>query len=309
MSEIPGQEISTPTAGLVTLTPHVYWHKKSQKWMAMCVGRCPQTKYLGLFCSPAEAAKAITHHIREVHTLVTPQKNLFRNLPAFHSHFIALADTFGHCLPGDLETAYQADVYAQEMYQSDPIFEVLSIQGKIGPWKEALWKSWKKLSLQEPGPSEPAAPATLEHRVMFAWRVLSDVVMDMNKVKFSNWAQSTGRNNQYHSGWLSMIQDIKIVSKQRQHSRAKRVELGESGSKYWMCKQSQSTEPLTGLAAAADLLTTILKDPPITASDWLTKMAAARPFLPHQPISSNNSKGLRPHQPKSSNNAKGSPPH
>jgi hypothetical protein len=130
----------------------VYEHRSSSRWQAYS-----KKVYLGLFSTQVEAAQAILAHEGNGATLKDLAVNggscrhgTVRIGPRLE-RFTELLDTFGHCLPGDLEAAFDAYSHpgVRKMYDSEPLLEVLSIQGKTGPWKLHLFRQWEQA--QAPG--------------------------------------------------------------------------------------------------------------------------------------------------------------
>ena len=49
---------------------------------------------------------------------------------------------YSGCLLGDLESSRLHLTLSKAMFSDDPALEVLSLQGKMGPWKFQLYKAW-----------------------------------------------------------------------------------------------------------------------------------------------------------------------
>lgn len=111
----------------------VGWSPRHSKWYARdgCTG-------LGLFDDESAAAEAMAAH-RGVPAmkLVSPAAQI-QLFSIWHQ-----AWTSDNLLPCDLEATIERAHLHQPMYSALPALEVWSLQGKFGPWKDALWEAWE----------------------------------------------------------------------------------------------------------------------------------------------------------------------
>ena len=200
----------------------VQWHKKGHKFQAMC-SQCKRKQYLGLHVTVGNALARVQQHFQTVHPdqeLPAAKKKRKRKIPAKKdlAIFSELYLTFKHCIPGDLEAAALADKAHRQMYEADALYELLSVMGKIMPFKEALFQAWQTKAPKRPrlSTSEPD-----RERAQQAAEVLQEAARLLSNKNFPAWSECSGRNNQFHSGHLKALQDWKIVEHQRAQTRSK----------------------------------------------------------------------------------------
>lgn len=127
----------------------------------MC-SQCKRKQYLGLHVTVGNALARVQQHFQTVHPdqeLPAAKKKRKRKIPAKKdlAIFSELYLTFKHCIPGDLEAAALADKAHRQMYEADALYELLSVMGKIMPFKEALFQAWQTKAPKRPrlSTSEP----------------------------------------------------------------------------------------------------------------------------------------------------------
>ena len=203
------------TAGVTGQFWSVTWHQKGQRFQAMC-RICKPAKYLGLHSTTQAGTDAVVSHFKERHRghklpdavdacKPVPKAVLKQDLERFQE----LYSTFKHCVPGDLDAACQAATRHANMHAADSLYEMLSIMGKIGPFKEALFAAW-----QEHWHARDAAtdvPNSPEARAVLAAAVLRTAAQKLDGRDFQAWSDSTGRRNARHSGHLKALQDWMII--------------------------------------------------------------------------------------------------
>ena len=170
--------------------------------------------WIGEFKSESEGTQALRAHFQSCHPDQTtprisgsgvglPRRTQAQDVESFKE----LHATFKHCLPGDLESsiALYCDPAFRAMIDDDPVFEVLSVQGKIQPFKEALLRAWTELHTPHQTTHTP------QERAQRAIFTLQRSIRSLSALRFPEWSSSTGRHNQYHSGWLKAAFDWKII--------------------------------------------------------------------------------------------------
>lgn len=179
--------------------------------------------WIGEFRSESEGTQALRAHFQSCHPdqatppisgsgVGLPRRTQAQDVESFKE----LYATFKHCLPGDLESCItlDQDPAFRAMIDDDPVFELISVQGKIQPFKEALLSAWKEL----PTPHQTTrTPWERGQRAVFT---LQRAIRSLSANKFPEWSCSTGRHNQYHSGWLKAAIDWKII---KPHTKAART--------------------------------------------------------------------------------------
>ena len=205
------------------------------------------------------------------------------------SRMKVLHSTFRGCLPGDLEAAAMAftgvltslhedmpQASHRDMFDEDPLWEVLSIQGKTGPWKNALHAAWKNRMSRRPDGREVPP-----HWIQAA--VLLRALESMSGKDFQPWSDSCGRNNQFHSGWLALVRSLGLI--EPDPDEAGTYVLGQLGKHF---RKSPDMKPafarLTQMSAGAAALKQAWGQPLESVHDWaesycLVKAALAEAAL------------------------------
>lgn len=189
------------------------------------------------------------------------------------SRMKVLHSTFRGCLPGDLEAAAMAftgvltslhedmpQASHRDMFDEDPLWEVLSIQGKTGPWKNALHAAWKNRTSRRPDGREVPP-----HWIQAA--VLLRALESMSGKDFQPWSDSCGRNNQFHSGWLALVRSLGLI--EPDPDEAGTYVLGQLGKHF---RKSPDMKPafarLTQMSAGAAALKQAWGQPLESVHDW-----------------------------------------
>lgn len=276
-------------------TKGITWMTKGsmQRWRVQWSGA-----YIGLFQNLADAEEALAKFCAERHLEaeastadVGPRSVKARILRcrAFHQ-------ALGHCIPADVEAsllAYHGPGASKatphcnmpacshlEMFDFDSALEVISIQGKTGPWKTALFASWGKYLGSQPGDVRTSGPLTRQQRVSRLLPILKATVEEMNGKQFPEWSSNTGKKNQFHSGWLALIgsESLKLVA----HHDEGELLLGEGGGRYrWTGDSEEAATILLRLTAGSDVLKCAWAMPLQTAREWLDSITFARSGLEH----------------------------
>ena len=180
-----------------------------QRWR-VCLGK----KYLGVTKELPEAKKLLETAVgaERFRQLKSPGKMGTRQCRV--QRFRALHRVFRHFLPGDLEAALQAHTGIitsrhhempqcshEPMFLWDPLLEVLSIQGKTGPWKNALYLAWQRRY-------RPDEIAPVDTRTA---AIILDALTEVSGRQYQAWSDSCGRNNQHHSGWLALVRSLDLI--------------------------------------------------------------------------------------------------
>jgi hypothetical protein len=112
--------------------------RRAASWQVSIKG-----KYMGIFPTELAAAKEVVRLLKlgsVTELLKKPAQYLdkavarFKAMRAFWSQ-----DVF---VPGDLESAIAHRSKSAAMFKAEPALEVLSVQGKYGPWKDKLLAAW-----------------------------------------------------------------------------------------------------------------------------------------------------------------------
>ena len=116
-------------------------------------------------------------------------------------------------LPGDVEHAIRAEADHQQMFKADPGYRALSLHGKYGPWKDALFQAWQQAG--SPGtevprgelPDDPERARRVHGVLLAAVKLMAEVPLDVRQA----WTQHVGRHVCRHHGYLVMLQDLGIL--------------------------------------------------------------------------------------------------
>ena len=233
--------------------------RRAASWQVSIKG-----KYMGIFPTELAAAKEVVRLLKlgsVTELLKKPAQYLdkavarFKAMRAFWSQEVFV--------PGDLESAIAHRSKSAAMFKAEPALEVLSVQGKYGPWKDKLLAAW----LRSGRPRAGKLP--LEQRAGIISRVLRSACQDMSGEDLADWVQNCGRSVTHHSGFLSMLVRLRVVHLSPRGALA----LGVNGARYaFTGKESsvQVSESLACLAGACDDLQDILAEPPQTGAQWLS---------------------------------------
>ena len=183
-------------------------------------------------------------------------------------------------LPGDLSAAVRAEADHRSMFAVEPVLHLASIQGKYGPWKDALFRAWQETpGAPSQGPLEhlePPGADGLDSRASALFRVLSRAACLLHQVDYKVWDQHCGRHVAHHSGFLALLADLKVLSH------------GATGTQLRLSSARGAKVPMHELAATADIprlsryvlaaecLTRHLREPPRTFAEYVRNYAAYR---------------------------------
>jgi len=251
----------------LTLTPraekknskykYVYWKRVSatrECWQGLVKGT-----YLGVFRTELLAAKAVARHlgVPVVELQKSPASYFLRDVVLrFRATRIYWAP--GVFIPPDLEAAVQHQTVSKAMYNAEAAYEILSVQGKYGPWKHALFKAWTANGR----PSSRGLPPQARADNVVA--VLRSACEFMHGHNLTAWVQHCGRGVTHHSGFVPMLLRMQVIR------RAASGPLHLGLSKYaFTCRRSvQVSRCLQGLLLACDKLRGVLASPPRTCQQW-----------------------------------------
>lgn len=241
----------------------VVWKRQTPRraaaWQVSIKGQ-----YMGIFPTELAAAKDVARRLK-LGSVKDLLKKRAQYLDKAVSRFKAMRAFWNPeaFVPGDLESAIAHRSWSAAMFKAEPAFEVLSVLGKYGPWKDKLLAAW----LRSGRPRKGELP--LERRAAIISGVLRSACQDMSGEHLADWVQNCGRSVTHHSGFLPMLVRLRLI---RPSLRGELV-LGVNGARYaFNGKESsvQVSESLGCLAGACDDLQDILAEPPRTGAQWLS---------------------------------------
>lgn len=162
------------------------------------------------------------------------------------------------------------------MFQSDSIYQVLSVQCKTGPFRTALLGSWQAST------AYPLAEGASRGKA--AGLILLGAIRSMHNQRHPTWEENTGRGNSHHSGWLALANRFHLVANSdpvKSTSTDEVLFLGASGSAYVTLPLGidRVSLELDRLAEASDILMNCLKEAPASPIDWLQKLKTVKEDL------------------------------
>lgn len=162
------------------------------------------------------------------------------------------------------------------MFQSDSIYQVLSIQCKTGPFRTALLGSWQAST------AYPLAEGASRGKA--AGLILLEAIRSMHNQRHPIWEENTGRGNSHHSGWLALANRFHLVASSdsvKSSSTDEVLCLGASGNAYVTLPlgMDRVSLELNRLAEASDILMSCLKEAPTSPMAWLEKMKTVKKQL------------------------------
>ena len=138
--------------------------------------------------------------------------------------YFAVNAVIGDGIQGDLSAAEAAEELHGAMFTKECGLWLASLQGKYGPWKNALWTAWQ-LHGQD----------AEEGRVGIFWCVLQHATLEMSKTKYQDWSDHCGKSVAHHSGFLKLLIDLGLVQlhpvKEEGEQVAKRRKVGPGAIK------------------------------------------------------------------------------
>ena len=172
---------------------------------------------LGAFRHQVEAADAIAERsdcsrqelLKEKEVRLRPRLMLLRMKSA--------GQVFQGLWPGDLESMRSTTVgLSKAMFKAAPTLIILSVQGKYGPWHEALANAWRQCGKPNFSAAklirvqESTSPGVMEHA-----EALKDVLVEaaklMHMVNLKVWVLNCGRNVSHHSGPAPLLMRCNIL--------------------------------------------------------------------------------------------------
>lgn len=271
-----------------------------------------EQRTLGTFNLQVEAADAIAkelgcsrqHLVREKQSRLRPGQMLCRLRSA--------GKIFQGLLPGDLESMQCfATGAARAMLKAAPVLIIMLLQGKYGPWHEALTKAWRKCGRPSFSAAkclcvqESTSPGVMEHA-----ESLKDVLVEaaklMHMVDLKVWITNCGKNVSHHSGPAPLLMRCDIVDSinDPQSSTSPGVqgdELKIGDSWYRLrpdtqeSRSSGATPKIAMLIAASHAWIPAWVKPPSSMAEWKCQMYAII-----EQLSKCKAPGLQPHISKKS---------
>jgi hypothetical protein len=184
-------------------------------------------------------------------------------------------------LPADLEDAVQRLPAEKGMYKAEPALHLLSLQGKYGPFRQALFEAWKSTG---PGVQESRSPGdrnSVESRAELVFQVVCVALKKCHRVPMDTWVRNCGRGVSYVSGFLPTLARLKLLKHQSTGRHILR--LGMRGEPYALqctgkAKQT-AIELLQGYVRAADVFAEALQTPLRTCTEWINCLTSVRSRL------------------------------
>ena len=190
-------------------------------------------------------------------------------------------------LPADLASACQQRRQASSLFDEEPALELLSVQGKYGPWKTALLMAWCQTSRRRTS-RQKTSRCGVSSRAALLLRALSQACRLMANVDYKDWVNHWGRGVTHHSGFIPMLLRLQVIRKSAARDRGSLC-LGLGSSSYRLASRAQSTR-LGAWVVASDVIAQVLEanSTPRTLEEYwhLWKALEARrqelPALPAQ---------------------------
>lgn len=295
---------------------HVYWHIASHRWEARLdgttLGYCSDSRSaalmalaLHLFTAFHDTAMHFKQHMCFTATLCKPQElqiltqvcstlNLddIKDLKAGNGANkpsclkarlpMCVAQRSGH-LPGDLENAVFHQTASRLMFEAEPGLEVLSVQGKYGPWRDALLQAWQSSNGSRQAVSRSCRAVKLSklsshQRALNILPIIQKAALQMHNSDQEAWIRNCGRNVSKVLGWLPLLDRIGAIKHRDLVPKVHRAGLKQltfgalQGDYLWL---PNGTAPVLAAVAllceAGDILRKVLHPPPRTCSGWLQK--------------------------------------
>jgi hypothetical protein len=189
-------------------------------------------------------------------------------------------------LPADLASACQLRHQAGSLFDEEPALELLSRQGKYGPWKIALHMAWCKTSGRRTSRRKTSRRG-VSSRVALLFRALSQACRLMANVDYKDWVDHWGRGVTHHSGFIPMSLRLQVIRKSAARDRGS-LRLGLGSSNYYRLASSARLTRLGAWVAASDVIAQVLEasSTPRTLEDYWNiwqALEARRQELPALP--------------------------
>jgi hypothetical protein len=165
-----------------------------------------------------------------------------------------------HCVhsglfPGDVEACRLHLTISRAMFSDDPVLEVVSLQGKMGPWKFHLCKAWIEVRPRSLRSRRLSDEDTATRTAVLA-RILQTAAKRCASEDFTKWVENVGRHNQYHAGFVQMLLRLNLLvhASSTQHSKPSFCGRLRSSQQYYAVESqvSRPQQPLQELCAWAD---------------------------------------------------------
>jgi hypothetical protein len=168
-------------------------------------------------------------HQKEQRPLAQKDKTHLREI------FVVMERLLEKELPGDIEQSILSETEHRQMFDSEPALWLLSLHGKYGPWKRCLFQAWQAGGAGVAGGVRRAGGAgeagDIPQRAACILQVLHRAVLLMAAVSREErqaWTTHCGRNVAHHSGYLALLQDLKVVSQKQHWPAAQKIDLSAS---------------------------------------------------------------------------------
>ncbi len=177
----------------------------------------------------------------------------------------------------------EAQNYAQKMFEADPLYELLSLGCRWGPWKIQLFKAWSVHSDVLPKSQGHSTNDQIRYqqrrkRATGALKVLKATVnaIQEDRMLAQAWTYNSNDNNMVF-GWVKALLDWGVIC---QTGSGPPLRLSCQGGAFWFsfCEEAALAR-LRALAAAADVFKTSLRlvaKPPTSAAKWLRALDLTR---------------------------------
>ena len=132
----------------------------------------------------------------------------------------AVLDIYGSGseVPGDVEYLRAHAISSQKFFAMEPALEILDVQAKYGPFRDALMHCFQTSKLESEVPKSKVYQKLQEQhglpRLCRALRLHFTLLEAMREVEgsdFSSWVTNCGRNVSHHSGLVPMLMRLKMI--------------------------------------------------------------------------------------------------
>ncbi len=186
--------------------------------------------------------------------------------------FKAVNSIVAGALPGDITAAVLAEADHQEMFAAEPALRLASIQGKYGPWKSALFEAWLELRKHLEHQEHQEHQEDLSSRAMALFRVLCAAATLLHQVDYKVWDLHCGRHVAFHSGFLALLLDLRVICKPgSEATKGKRLDLSSASGRRpeYLLEKKPDLPHLQRYLQAADCLARHLEQPPRSCREFL----------------------------------------
>ena len=239
----------------------------------------------------SRASRFSSHHQTPVlqaaeHLQVADVDNLKKakvSLKSVLQYLPIVAQHYRDRLPGDLEVGAQHQKLSAGMYKWEPGLELISVQGKYGPFRNKLLKAWlqhttvaSRRAIQhfshpaiQPSHSKRAAGKALMSPLDRGRRMFPIVKAALEKMDYDTegvWSDNCGRGVGRVLGWLPLMSRLSMIAHGRKPGK-QLLHLGASSLEYHMLPAGEAAahKKLALMAEAGDELRKSLAQLPDTA--------------------------------------------